>query len=146
MDNDANGKVPDLAETLRDVTHDALEAMGGTGRRGRIRGTAIELADGVTYVIPPLRLFDFVERKDELVAIGGTDLGPSGGDEAVRQLRILAELVALCLERNYPELADPQKVLRLVDFGCLNDVLGAMIAQNGLVRPGEVPAPTGATT
>jgi hypothetical protein len=103
-----------------------------------IPGVSIAMA-GQDWLVPPLTLGQLRRLMPKVRQL--TEIGASMGEA---QIGVLVEIVAVALQRNYPE-ATTDVVENLLDLGNANAVLNAVLTGSGL-RPrgtslGEAVAP-----
>jgi len=94
---------------------------------------------GQQWTVPPLTLGQLRRLMPKVQQL--TEIGSQMGE---KQIRILVEIVAAALQRNYPDIS-VEIVENLLDLGNAGAVLNAVLTGSGLRprdrSPGEAPAP-----
>ena len=99
----------------------------------KFKGTAVALANGVTYIIPALSLRQVQALQDRLAAYTGAVDAES--------IELVLDTVQAALSRNYPELSR-DAIADMVDLGNMSEIMQAVMGASGMVdvAPGEAKA------
>ncbi|MBV8061455.1 MAG: hypothetical protein JO253_08050 [Alphaproteobacteria bacterium] len=92
----------------------------------RVKGTAIDFADGSTLIVPPLSLASVEALQDRLVNYKG----------GLGDVSVVIDALHASLKRNYPDMTRDQ-VAELVDIANMQDVMLAVMNTSGLKSKGD---------